>query len=310
MPCSYWALVGPTAVGKTQVAMEMARVHSVEIVGLDSRQIYKYMDVGTAKPTPRERAAVPHHMVDLIEPNERYDAMEYARHARVIIEGIVDRDVQPLVVGGTGFYLEALMGNISEDLPRSSAEIRLALQAELREKGSIEMWQRLRDLDKETAERLHPRDRSRIIRALEIIQTTGMPLSRLTAGSPKRPWGKWHIVVLTMDREALKSRIRERIEQMMRSGWGEEVERLLAAGYDKDSPGMSSLGYAEMVEVVRGELTIEEAKQRISLRTWRYAKRQLTWFRRFPKDRWVTMQDDPVATGAKVLELLVEPTDR
>jgi tRNA dimethylallyltransferase len=248
-------------------------------------------------------------MVDLIEPNERYDAMEYARHARVILAAIAARDVQPLVVGGTGFYLEALMGNISENLPRGSAEIRLALQAELREKGPLEMWQRLKDLDEQTAQRLHPKDRSRIVRALEIIQTTGVPLSTLTAGSPPRPWGTWHVVVLTMDREALKARIHERTEQMMRSGWGEEVERLLAAGYDEDSPGMSGLGYAEMVEVVRGELTIEEAKQRISLRTWRYARRQLTWFSRFPKDRWITTQDDPAATATRVLELLAGPKE-
>jgi tRNA dimethylallyltransferase len=299
-----WALVGPTAVGKTQVAMEMARVHPIEIVGLDSRQIYKFMDIGTAKPSPRQQTAVPHHMVDIIEPDQRFDAMEYARCARGVITGIAGRGVQPLVVGGTGFYLEALMGNLSEDLPKSSASVRKSLQAELHEKGSMAMWQELQDLDEPTAQRLHPRDRSRVLRTLEIIRTTGSPLSKLTAASSPRPWGTWRVVVLTMDREALKARIRERVELMLESGWAPEVERLLATGYNDDSPGLSSLGYQEMIRVVRGELPVEEAKQRISTRTWRYAKRQMTWFRRFPKERWITMRDDAKAAAATAIELL------
>ena len=309
MPGSYWALVGPTAVGKTEIAMEVARVHAVEVIGLDSRQIYKYLDIGTAKPTPEEQTAVPYHMLDVIEPHESYDAMAYARRARGIIAEIEARNAQPFVVGGTGFYLDALMGKINESLPRSSAEIRQVLQAELREKGPMELWRRLRDLDKETAKRLHPRDRSRILRALEIIQKTGKPLSTLTAGSPARPWGTWRIVVLTIDREALKARISERIESMLKAGWCEEVERLIASGFDEHSPGMSSLGYGEIIQVVRGELPIDEAKQRIATRTWRYAKRQLTWFRRFPKERWITIEDDPVATRGNVLELLAEPKE-
>ena len=309
MPHSYWALVGPTAVGKTRVALEMARVQPLEVVGLDSRQIYKYMDIGTAKPTPEEQAVVPHHMVDVIEPHESYDAMTYSRRAREAITAIEGRNAKPLVVGGTGFYLDALMGKISEGLPQSSTDVRQILRAELQERGPRELWQRLRDLDERTAGRLHPHDGSRILRALEIIQTTGKPVSSLTTESPPRPWGTWRIMVLTMDREALKAKIRDRVESMLQAGWCEEVERLIAMGYDERSPGMSSLGYTEMIQVVRGELPISEAKQSIVTRTWRYAKRQLTWFRRFPKERWVTVQDDPVATGARVLELLAAPKE-
>jgi len=285
-----WAVLGPTASGKTEAALGLATRFGLEIVNLDSRQLYVGMDIGTAKPTPSQRAQIPHHMIDVITPDIRWDAMTYARAARVVIERILAGGKRPLVVGGSGFYFAALSGELSEDLPPRNEPLRAAFRAEAKEIGSSGLWERLNARDPTTAARLHPRDTMRIIRALEVMALSGSPLGTRARTAPPVPWGIWRVVVLDMPRDLLKATIRRRVDGMIRQGWIDEVRGLLDAGYDGSSPGLSSLGYPEMIDHVRGELALEETVERISRRTWQYARRQLTWCRRVPAHRWVTAE--------------------
>ncbi len=287
----FWALLGPTGVGKTRTALALAAYEDVEIVGLDSRQLYKRLDIGTAKPSSREQAVVPHHMIDLLEPDQRWDAMEYAHAARGIIEQVANRGHVPLVVGGTGFYFEALVGNLSEGLPKRVDSVRASLERELARSGSEQLWEQLNRVDPETAAKLHPTDKSRIIRALEVMEVSGVPLSTLGKLHPPQPWGRPSVVVLHMEAVELKRKIRQRIESMIAMGWMDEIRGLLEHGYDPSSPAMSGLGYAELIKALSGEMSLDEAKERIYHRTWQYAKRQITWFKRFPKERWVRVDD-------------------
>jgi len=302
---SCWAIVGPTAVGKTDTAIELSELLSLEVIGLDSRQLYKRLNIGTAKPTPEERAAVPHHMIDLIDPDVEWDAMIYAKRARELICDVESRGLRPLIVGGTGFYLDGLMGKISETLPKRSEGIRSVLHAELESHGRQALWERLNRLDPTAAIRLHPRDKARVVRALEIIEISGRPYSEMIASSRARPWREWNIVVLSMERERLRKRIGERVDKMIEKGWVEEVERLLEAGYGTDCQGMSSVGYSEIAAAVTGKLSLDEAKERVVHRTWHFAKRQITWFRRFPSERWISVEERTTA-APKVLKLFTQ----
>ncbi|MBN1425904.1 tRNA (adenosine(37)-N6)-dimethylallyltransferase MiaA [Candidatus Fermentibacteria bacterium] len=305
MTVEIWALLGPTGVGKTDVAVSLADRVPLEVVGLDRGQLYIGMDIGTATPSAAQQAMVPHHMLNLITPDIRWDAMTYARAARTIIEEIHARGRHPMVVGGTGFYFSALSGQLSKNLPPRDEALRESLRAKARVIGSGGLWEELCARDLATATRLHPNDLSRIIRALEIVTLTGKPMAEHTAAAPPTPWGRWRIVVLTMERERLKAAIRRRVEAMIRAGWADEVRGLLETGFGPESPGMANLGYREMIDHVRGALPLDEAAQRIVLRTWQYARRQLTWFRRVPADRWVTTGDVVDAT-ARVWRLLTK----
>jgi len=291
MTPAFWVLLGPTAVGKTRTSLHLAEHVALEVVNLDSRQIYKRLTIGTAKPTTDEQSRVPHHLVDIVEPDERLDAFAYARRARACIIDIVRRDHIPLVSGGSGFYLNAIIGEISEDLPARNEAVREHLQRSVQKNGIEFLWNKLESIDPETAYRLEKTDTARIIRALEIFEVTGETLSCLGRKHPPKPWGKPRIAVLYMDRKRLKKRIRERMETMLNNGWMEEVDGLLREGYSGDSPAMNGLGYEELVEVNRGNLDMESAKEQIYHRTWRYAKRQLTWFRRYPRDSWFNVED-------------------
>jgi len=299
----FWVVLGPTASGKTEAAIELAMQFGLEIVNLDSRQLYIGMDIGTSKPTVAQRAQIPHHMIDMIPPDVRWDAMRYARGARAAIEQIVSRGRRPLVVGGSGFYFAALSGELNEDLPPRNDSLRAALRAEVEEIGSDGLWARLALHDPTTAARLHPQDTIRIIRALEVMALTGSPLSARGLTNPPVPWGTWRVVVLATPRNLLKTRIRRRVEDMIRGGWIAEVQSLLDAGYHRSSPGLSSLGYPEIVDHVLDGLPLGEATVRISQRTWQYARRQLTWCRRVPADQWVTA-DSPAHAAADIAAVL------
>jgi tRNA dimethylallyltransferase len=269
-------ITGPTGVGKTAVAIALAKLAPIEIISADSRQVYRGLDIGTAKPTPEEQAAAPHHGLDLLDPRERYSAGRFARDARAWILGIASRGRLPVVVGGTGFYLRALFEGLFEE-PELDEARRDALRQALAKlpAATLDAW----------ARRLDPAfaggPTHRASRVIEIVLLTGQPLSRLHAAPasglrpPASPW----YVVLTLPREVLRERIARRAEAMMARGLVEEARRALDAGIPEDAPGLSGVGYPEAIAVLNGILAPAAAAEAIAIATRRYAKRQETWFR-------------------------------
>jgi tRNA dimethylallyltransferase len=274
------AIVGPTAVGKTGIAVLVARELNGEIVSADSRQIYRGMDIGTAKPDAADLAAAPHHLIDIVDPDERYDAARFAADAEAAIERIVDRGALPMVVGGTGFYLTSLFEGLFVG-PGRDEGVRAGLEEELDRSGSELLHARLARVDPETASRLHPNDAVRIVRALEVHATTGRPLSEWHEdGRRATRFEPWY-VSLTMDRARLYERIELRVDRMLEDGLVEEVERLVASGaLAEGMPAADAVGYRELLPVIRDGRSLEEAVEEIKRNTRRFAKRQMTWFAR------------------------------
>lgn len=278
-------LAGPTAVGKTQVALALAPELGAEIVNADSLQVYRELNIGTAKPTPAERAVVPHHLIDVAAPDEPYDAARYLTEARAVIAELTRRGIKPLVVGGTGLYIKALLGGLFPDGGKYP-EIRARLKEELAAQGLPALYERLRRLDPATAHRLPPGDTYRILRALEVVEGSGRPLSELAAAHrfADRPYETVKIG-LTRPREELYARIEARVEAMLAAGWLEEVKGLISR-YPPDLKPLKALGYRHLVAYLQGKLGFKEAVAAIKRDTRRYAKRQLTWFRADPEIRW------------------------
>ena len=293
-------LVGPTAVGKTAVALDMAEALGAEIVNADSMQVYRHFDIGTAKPTPEERRRVRHHLVDVVEPDEPYDAARYARQARAVIADLNRRGILPLVVGGTGLYIKALLGGL---FPQGTAvaEIRRRLSRELAEQGLLALRARLAHLDPPTARRLAAGDTYRILRALEVVEATGRPLSALHAahGFRDRPYQTLKLG-LTLPREELYRRIEARVEAMLAQGWLAEVQGLLSR-YSPEIKPLKALGYRHLAAALEGRLSLEEAVAQIKKETRRYAKRQLTWFKADPEVRWfLPYQSEEILSALKM----------
>ena len=290
------ALVGPTASGKTALAIEVARRLGGEIISMDSRQVYRGMDIGTAKATAEERRMVPHHGLDLVDPDERFGAGRFARFARNAVREIRARGKVPLLVGGTGFFLRALTHPIFRE-PDLDPERRAALHALLQEMptGELERWLGLLDppLAARFAQGGGGGGRQRVQRALEMALLTGRPLSWWQQhGEPEAPPLNLRIYCLDPPRERLDQAIALRTEQMVRAGLEAEVRRLLEAGFQPGDPGMNATGYSEMVPVVRGEIPLEAALQRIRANTRAYARRQVTWLRhQLPRDRVLMPQE-------------------
>ncbi len=278
-------LAGPTAVGKTAAALELAEAVGAEIVNADSMQVYRELDIGTAKPTPAERARVRHHLVDVAAPDAPYDAARYAQEARAVIADLHRRRVRPLVVGGTGLYIKALLGGLFRQ-GGSVQEVRRRLAQELADRGLTGLRERLASLDPATARRLAPGDTYRILRALEVVEATGRPLSALHAAHrfQDRPYEAM-ILGLVLPREELYRRIDDRVEAMLAAGWLEEVRGLLKR-YPPEIKPLKALGYRHLVAVLQGRLSLSEAVGQIQRETRRYAKRQLTWFRADPEMHW------------------------
>jgi len=274
-------IAGPTASGKSALAVELARGAGGEIVGADSQQVYRHFDVGTAKPSAEELATVPHHLISVVEPLESFSAAEYQRRADVAIEEIASRGRPVFVVGGTGLYLRVLLHGVVE-APGAHPVLRAELEALAAAEGREVVHRKLAEVDPETAARLPPRDLVRIIRALEIHALTGKTASefrREHAFAGERYPFRLH--VLSPPREALYRAIEARTAAMFQHGLVEEVRALLARGYGEAAP-MRAVGYVQARAVVEGMLTLEEAKQQVAQETRRYAKRQLTWFRKEP----------------------------
>jgi tRNA dimethylallyltransferase len=282
------AIVGPTGVGKTSVGVAVALALGGEIVSADSRQVYRGMDVGTAKPTSEERALARHHLIDIVEPSEIYDAARFAADAESTIARLLGAGITPLVVGGTGFYLTSLFEGLFEG-PGRNDEMRDALRRRLAEEGAPALHHELAEADPKTASRLHPNDGSRIIRALEVLRSSGMPLSEWHTGDRREPAYTARYFALTMRRKALYRRIDERVDRMMAAGLLDEERALLASGrLTPDSPAASAVGYRELLPVAIGESDdVESAVEAIKRNTRRYAKRQLTWFSSLPVVTWL-----------------------
>ena len=290
------AVVGPTAVGKSSLALSLAASLDGEVVNADSRQVYRGMDVGTGKPSPADRRRRPHHLFDIVGPEESFSLAVYLDAAREAIQAIHARGAPAIVVGGTGQYLWALLEGWR--IPRVPPNP--ALRAELQERadkvGASALHQELASLDPVAAQGIHPNNLRRTVRALEVIRATGQRFSEVRGVEP--PGWEARVLGLTLEREALHDRIQERIASQIQGGWPEEVTCLLKQGHGPELPSFASLGYREMATYVRGETTLEEAQARIVTLTRRFAHRQYAWFRlKDPRIHWLEATDEAAETA-------------
>lgn len=291
-------LIGPTAIGKTGLSLGLAAELHAEIVSVDSMQVYRYLDIGTAKATPAERAQVAHHLIDIAEPDEEYHVARFIRDAAAAIAGIRSRGKLPLLVGGTGLYLKGLLEGLFR-MPPIPPEIRGELRQRLEREGEGKLHAELARLDPESARRIPPGDRQRLLRALEILAATGLPWSHYLAERPQEPLlDNVLIIGLDCDRERLYQRINRRVEEMVALGLQTEVEHLLAMGYAPSLKPLQSIGYRHMIEYLRGNWGWEQTLELLARDTRRYAKRQLTWFRHMAGVHWFT-PEQTVAIRAK-----------
>lgn len=274
------ALVGPTAVGKTALALALARALGGEIISADSRQIYRGMDIGTAKPTPNERAVAPHHLIDIADPDEDFSLALYQQRAYAAIANVVSRGRLPLLVGGTGQYLAAVLEGWQIPQVPPQPALRAALEQVAAEQGAAALHARLAQADPVAAAGILPTNVRRIIRALEVYELTGQPISELQRKQP--PPYRIHTLWLTLPPAQLYARIDARVDAMLAAGLIEEVRGLAARGYGWELPAMSSLGYREFAPYLAGEQSLAQAVERLKFNTHAFARRQPNWFRRLP----------------------------
>jgi tRNA dimethylallyltransferase len=296
-------LVGPTASGKTQVGLLVAEALGAEIISLDSMAVYRGMDIGTAKPSPGERARVPFNLIDVCEPTEEFSAGDYLERAAEAVVEMQARGRRVLFVGGTPMYLKLLLEGVFRG-PKADWEFRRALRARAQREGTAGLHSELARLDAEAARRLHPNDLRRIERALEVYHLTGRPLSVLQRESQVPVPGPKRLVGLRRTRADLYRRIDERVEQMWATGLVEEVRRLCERGLSRSAS--QALGYREVLRHLAGELTLTEARELTQRHSRQFAKRQLTWFSSRPEIRWVEVSPDdrPEDVASRVLVAL------
>ena len=297
-------VAGPTASGKTALGIALAKTMNGEIVSADSMQIYRGMDIGTAKATPEEQAEVPHHMLDVADPGENYSVSKYVEEATAACEDIFSRGRQPIVVGGTGLYIDALLAGRRFAGNPENGELRERLSEEYDRSGGERMLERLRGVDPQRAQKLAPTDRRRIIRALEVYLLTGQSITEHDDVSRLQPpaYAALYTVLCFSERGALYDRIEKRVDRMCEKGLFEETESLLERGVPEESTCMQAIGYRQAAMALRGEMTRGEAIDLIKQATRRYAKRQLTWFRRRGDALW--LESDRMPMGEMVKEVL------
>jgi tRNA dimethylallyltransferase len=280
------AIIGPTGIGKTAMAVALSKHIPAEVVNADSRQIYRQMDIGTAKPTPEERAAVPHYLIDIVDPDQTLTMAEYQGMAYKAIDEIHGRGKTALLVGGTGQYVTALLeGWQAPEVPPNET-IRAELEAFTAEHGALALFERLREVDPASAERMDPYNARRTIRALEVCIMTGKPFSAQRTKLPP-PYRILELALTMEDRESLYNRLDTRIDRMIESGLVEEVRRLRDQGYDWRLPSMSGLGYAQLRPYLENEATLDDCITAIKRDTRTFVRRQYTWFRRHGSPHWL-----------------------
>ena len=285
-------IVGPTAVGKTSLSIALASEVGGEIVSADSMQVYKHMDIGTAKPTLKEQLGIPHYLIDEVTPDESFNVVRYKTLAEQYIDGILANDKVPIMVGGTGLYIDAVIYNIQFSETVSDLAYREKIHQLAMQKGNEHVHQMLKKVDPIAANTLHPNNIRRVIRALEVYHYTGTPISTHQKESRTDPVAYDVVVIgLTMDRARLYERINQRVDIMLDEGLVDEVSKLLDMGYTKELTSMQGLGYKEIIDYLEGAHSIEEATEILKRDTRRYAKRQLTWFRRNKDIFWLNITD-------------------
>ena len=295
MPPKILVVSGPTASGKTALAVELALARNGEVVSADSMQIYRRMDIGTAKPTWEEMRGVPHHMIDVADPEEDFSVARYVEMAAACVDDILARGKLPIVAGGTGLYIDSLLSGRTFARFSPDSPLRRELEEELARRGGTALLAELAQVDPDTAARLHPNDGKRIVRALEVYRSTGTTLTQHNAMTRTLP-PRYDALTLTLafrHREDMWERIDRRVDRMMADGLVEEVGALLDSGVPDKCTAMQAIGYKEMAAALRGDGDTARAAAEIKLHSRQYAKRQLTWFRRNPESRWILWDRDP-----------------
>jgi tRNA dimethylallyltransferase len=298
-------LLGPTGVGKTAFSKVIAEKVPLEIVSADSRQVYRYMDIGTAKPPPALQQEIPHHFIDILDPDQDYSAGLYAKSARKVIEGISQRKKIPLVVGGSGLYIRALIeGFFREDI--KNLDLRNKLQARLEREGIDILYAELVRVDHRAAEKIHPNNTRRVIRALEVFYTAGNPLSEIQKEKTDPAPFQAIKIGLTMERKKLNGRINRRVEEMFEEGLVEEVRGILEMGYSPELNALNSVGYKEVIAYLQGEIDLFACKELVKQNTRRFAKRQFTWFRSEQNTIWIEISENESfpAIAERILQMI------
>lgn len=283
-------LTGPTAVGKTELSINLAKSLNADIISADSMQIYEYMDIGSAKVTKEEMNGVTHYLIDEVKPNYAFSVSEFQSRANKYIEKIHQEGKNVLVTGGTGLYLNSLIYNMDFAKSDANNELRDKLQQELKENGIDYMHQKLKELDSDAADRIHKNNTKRVIRALEVC-LSGEKMNDFSNDLRFNEKYEPIVIVLNREREYLYERINKRVDIMMDSGLIDEVKNLLSMGYTKDMISMQGIGYKEIIKYLDGEYTLDEAVEIIKRDSRRYAKRQLTWFRRYKDAKWFNLDE-------------------
>lgn len=285
-------LVGPTAIGKTALSIDLAKKLNGEIISADSMQIYKYMDIGTAKVREDEMGGIPHHLIDIIYPDDEYTVSNYQEDSSRLIEGINSRDKLPMVVGGTGLYINSLVYKLNFARVPPDEEYRSKLEELAKNHGDAYLHERLKKIDLASSETISVNDKKRIIRALEIYHITGKTMSDYNKNFRKEV-DKYNLsmVCLNMDREKLYDRINQRVDIMIEEGLVDEVKSILDKGYNKDLVSLKGIGYKEIILYLEGNSTLEDAINTIKQASRNYAKRQLTWFRRDKRIKWINIDE-------------------
>ncbi|RYM05644.1 tRNA (adenosine(37)-N6)-dimethylallyltransferase MiaA [Sporolactobacillus sp. THM7-7] len=296
-------IVGPTAVGKTKLSIILAKRFAGEIINGDAMQVYRGLNIGTAKITADEAEGVPHHLIDIRDPGEEYTAADFQKDARRVIDEVSQRGKLPILVGGTGFYVKAALFDYRFSSPGADPAFRTEMENLVKKRGTAALHERLKAIDPKSAARIHPHNIVRVIRALEVCRATGIPFSEQRHPISETPFFDTVSIGLTMDRSALYRRINQRVDQMIQDGLLDEAHALYRRGI-RTAQSVQAIGYKELFPYFDGEVSLEEAVELLKRNTRRYAKRQLTWFRRQMAIHWFEMTDEPSGFSKTAEEII------